>query len=146
MKKQNIINLITGCVLACASTAVLADDMPANSMNMSNILSNLKNEGFVAVHEIKFDDKVFKAEVINSAGNEVDVRIDPLTGKILDPKSEENKMSMMDAAKKVEAAGFHNIYSMESEDHGFEIKAMDKDGKKTEIKIDAAGNMTSKTK
>lgn len=144
--KTGISTILVGSLMALASTAILADDMPAKSIDMVNILTNLKDQGYVAVHEIKFDDNVYKAEVINSAGNEVKVKIDAQTGKMIEStsKEKENNMSMLDAVKKVEAAGYHNIYAVESEDDGFKMKAVDKDGKKVKINLDLSGNVTSK--
>ena len=142
--KIGISTILVGSLMALASTAILADDMPAKSMDMVNILTNLKDQGYVAVHEIKFDDNVYKAEVINSAGNEVKVKIDAQTGKVIEPKDKENTMSMLDSVKKAEAAGFKNIYAVESEDDGFKMKAVDKDGKKVKIHFDLSGNVTSK--
>ncbi len=109
---------------------------------MIMILQNLKSGGYVIVEKIKYDGGVYKADVIDAQGNDSTVTVDE-AGKVTAP-AKVTKITLMDAVKKAQAAGYNNIYYIEKEDHGFEIKAVGKDGKKMELEFNVSGNMTSK--
>ncbi len=48
-----------------------------------------------------------------------------------------SQITLLDAVKKAEAEGYHDFYKVEFEKNKYEIKALDKSGKKIELKIDA---------
>lgn len=147
MKKHTLVALLGGCLLAFSTQAVLADDIPTTSIQMSSILQNLQTKGYNNVKKIKFEDGEYEAKVINAQGREEKLHINPQTGAILNaPKAAQANITALEAAKKVEAAGYHNIYKLEAEDgNEYEVKAIDKNGKKAELKVNATtGEITPK--
>lgn len=143
--KKIAISFVSGCILAVASTAVFALEEPAaNPVDIAHVLDTLQQQGYIAVHEIKLDNNVYEAEAIDSMGAKIDVKVNALTGAILEPKLPPSKMTMKDAIKKAENSGFKNIYSIESHDDGFEMKAFNHEGKKIEYHLNLNGQATTK--
>jgi len=145
MKKQFLISLLAGCALSLAAPGVLANNLPANAVSMATVLQNLQAAGYVAIQEVKFDDGVYKAEVINPQGIEVKVSLDAQTGKVVEPASMPKMISISDAVKKVEAAGYTSISKVEADKGKYEVKALDKEGKKARLDVNAMnGEITKK--
>lgn len=145
VKKQGVISLVAGCVMALAAPAILADSVPAKPIDMTTIISNLNDQGYVVIREIKFDDNAYKAEAFNKQGQKVDVKMNADTGKIESPQAPQTQpISLTDAVKKANSAGFTTIYAIEAKDNSYEMKALDKNGKKNKVTVDLAGNVTNK--
>lgn len=147
MKKKPLIGLFSGCLLLFVAQTTLADDLPKNSAQMSSILQNLQNKGYINVQKIKFEHGRFEALAINANGNIEKLNIDPKTGEIVNqPQNTSKPLSALEIAKKVEEAGYHNIYKLDAEEHNeYEVKALDKADKKVELKVDSSnGNITKK--
>lgn len=144
MKKHTVLSLIAGCTMALISAPIFADDLPAKTMPMSTILKNLQTDGYLVVEKIKFKDGFYKAEVINSEGREIDVKLSSETGKIVEPKESKQGMNMLAAVKKAEEAGYHSISKVKSKKDVYKIKALDKEGKEADLKIDAFSGVITK--
>lgn len=141
--KMNKIVVTAIAGLACFSA--YATDYPAKSLPMTTILSNLESQGYTA-KEIKFKDNLFKVEATDKQGKEVDIEVNPETGALnnKDKESAAMTLTMQDAVKKVEAAGYHTIYYIEADDDKYEVKALDKDGKKVSLDVNGKTGEISK--
>lgn len=124
--------------LALADTAI-----PLNAAPLSSVLQNLSDKGFAAVRQIKYKDGIYKAEVINSQGKEIDIRINAQTG-VPSKLPAKNNLTMLDAVKKVEAAGYSHLYKVEAENGKYEVKALDEKGNKVKLEVDAMTGKVSK--
>lgn len=138
MRNKTLLSLSLASLLVMSSPLALAEtQLPENTMSMSKVLDNLKNKGIVAVKEIEFDDGVYKAKIIMNDGKSDKITFNPKTGEL---KASENLggLSAMDIATKVEGLGFTRIYKMELDsDKKFEVKAVNKDGKRMKLEVDA---------
>jgi hypothetical protein len=125
-------------VFTLNSNVIFASEtIPANTLPMSKILQNLQKEGYTVVKKIEYNDGKFEAKVINNAGKEAKLEIAPITGEITNLKDElAAKLSIFDAASKVEKAGYKNIYEIESSKEKYEVKAYDKNNKKVSLDVD----------
>ena len=138
MNKQIIISVFGGVLLACTSHTVLADDIPTTLLPMSTILQDLQSKGYDNIRKIKFEHDVYEVEAISKQGTKIKLSVNPQTGKIANsPMMQKNSLSMRSIVQKVEAAGYHSIYKVKSEDNKYEIKALDKNNKKVELNVDA---------
>jgi hypothetical protein len=140
--QKTLVALSLGCLLSF--TAFADDKVPADAISFSKLLSSLHNAGYNVVLKVEFDDGVYKANVIDPQGRQIKVSIEPTSGEVIKPKSETNQLSMMDAVKKVENAGYHNFYKITSGHDKYEIKALDKDNKKVAIEVDTKTGKISK--
>jgi hypothetical protein len=59
---------------------------------------------------------------------------------VIDAMPKQSNLSVADVVKKVEAAGYQNIYKVEPNGTEYEVKAF-KAGKKIELRIDATGEI-----
>ncbi|MDF3054263.1 MAG: hypothetical protein K0Q74_170 [Gammaproteobacteria bacterium] len=138
MKKQTIISIVGGCLLAFSTQIALAEDIPVSSAQMSSILQSLQAKGYNNVKKIKFTDGKYEARAVNAQGKIEKLDINAQTGAILDGKKPAKKMiTALEVATKVEAAGYRSIYKLEADSGKYEVRALDKDGKKVELEIDA---------
>ncbi len=145
MKKSVINSLIAASILTFSSSVIFANDAPTSSLPMSTILQNLKKAGYPAIEKVKFDDGKYKVEAINAQGQEETVYVNAQSGLVEAKQAKAaNKVTALDAAQKVEAAGYHNIYKIDSEEDSYEVKAIDKNGKEVKLKVNATSGAVSK--
>lgn len=157
MKKHLVISLIAGSMMTLTASAAVATataTTPAATplaapavhqiTQMSVVLQNLQTSGYVAVQKIKLDDGFYKAEVINVQGEKVNVRIDPETGSVVDPKPSQPAINILTAVNKIEAAGYHGIYKIESNGDKYDVKALDQNGKDVHLTVDVVTGKVSK--
>lgn len=61
---------------------VYADELVSN-LGRSDIKAKLAAAGYTNVHDVDYDDGVWKAEADDPAGKDVELRLDPATGEII---------------------------------------------------------------
>lgn len=147
MKRQLFSTLILGASLALSSSmAIAAEDLAAtkDAMPMSKILNNLEQQGYSVILKVELDDGKYKAKVIDSKGKELKLNITPQTGEVIKPKAQATRLTMIEAVKKAEEAGYKNIYKVSSSQNEYEMKGFDKDNKKVSINVDAATGKINK--
>ncbi|WP_147277501.1 PepSY domain-containing protein [Aquicella lusitana] len=134
-----------------STSVTLADNLPATAVPLSAVITNLQTKGYNNIKEVKFEHGFYEAEAMNAQENEVKLEIDPKTNAITKTKigykmkSMANpKISMLDAIKKVGAAGYHDIYKIEFKKDKYEVKALDKNNKEVELRVNANTGEVSK--
>lgn len=144
MKRANSFALLIGLGLTSLGSLAFAHAVPENAAAMSTVLQSLQSAGYPLVEKVDFDRDSYKAEAITIQGQKVEVLLN-LQGTIVKPKKINSvKLSMLDAAKAVEAAGYKSISEIEIEHEYYEVKAINNEGKKTELKVDAMTGKISK--
>lgn len=137
MKLQQIAMGVIFSTLALTSINTFAtQQLPDNTMKMSQILQKMQQDGFTVIKEIKFDGKNYLAKAINSDGSDIKLEISP-TGEIMNPKEIDHNIPMLDAVQKVENAGYKSITEIDASKKKYEIKAFDKNNKEVKLKVDA---------
>jgi len=138
MLKKAHMFFFVGLLMALNIQAVRADDeaLPSTAIKMSTIIQDLQKKGYNTISKIEYEDGFYEAKVLNSNGEEIKLHINPTTGEILRPKGIHPSTSMLDIVRKIEKAGYHDIYKIECKPKKCEIKALSKEGKKTELKVD----------
>ncbi|KTD22853.1 Uncharacterized conserved protein [Legionella lansingensis] len=137
--KRIILSVCSGLLLTITAPIVFADNLPANTLPMSKILQSLQSKGYNIIKEIEFEHGAYEVEAIGPQGNKLELRVNPQTGEISNDKNNQAKpISMLDAVQKLESAGYHSIYKIESEGNKYEVKALDKNGKKVKLKMNAS--------
>ncbi len=152
MLKKILVPLFTLFFIVFATQIALADDLPNATIQISAVIQNLQAKGYKNIHEVKFDDGIYKAEASNADGKEIKLHINPQTNEITKIKIEHKiklkpnlgKLSMLDIIKKVEKAGYHHVYKIEFKGKKYEIKALNKNGKKTKLRVNANTGEISK--
>lgn len=147
MKNNTIVSLCLGSLLAFTSPLLLAEDFKSQPGQMYKVLTNLKAKGYVIVKHIEFDDSngEFKATVVNAEGKNLDLKINPKTGQMSKEKGDITGWTAIEIAKKVQDAGYKNIYDINTEMLGneYKVKALDDKGEKVSLKVEVkTGNIT----
>ncbi len=62
--------------------AQAAADKPAKALTAREVTSMLTDKGYTKVHDVKFEHGVWTADARSGDGKDVDVRIDPVTGRV----------------------------------------------------------------
>lgn len=66
-----------------ASTGKVYPDEQVSTLSKHDVEAALETQGYTHVHDVDFDDGVWKAKADNAAGNKVKLRIDANTGKVI---------------------------------------------------------------
>ncbi len=117
MKSNAIVSLCLSSLLAFSSPALLAETFKSQPGQMYKVLTSLKAKGYVIVKHIEFDDSngEFKAVVVNAEGKNLDLKINPKTGQMSKEKGDITGWTAIEIAKKVQDAGYKNIYDINTE-------------------------------
>lgn len=164
MKKYMLLSLVSGGLLFLSAPVVLAAQpaqVPVTQaastaaeswVDISTVVQNLEGAGYPTIEKIKRGSSAYKAEVFDKAGKEYKVSLDPKTGKITEAKAEREStwssseaekykakpISTTDALGKIKAAGYRDIYELETESGFYEVNAFDTKGKKVKLTVDGA--------
>lgn len=66
-----------------AKTGQVYPDEQVSKLSERDVRASLETQGYTKVHDVDFDDGVWKAKAKNSSGNKVELRIDADTGKVI---------------------------------------------------------------
>lgn len=146
MKRQLITTLILGSAITLSSSfAVAAEDrLPTNSVPMSKVLRNLQEQGYSVVLKVELDNGMYDAKVMDAKGKELKINVAPQTGEVIKPKAQTARLTMMEAVKKAEEAGYKGIYRVTTSQNEYEMKGYDKDSKKVSLNVDATTGKINK--
>jgi len=150
MNKSLVALIFSGALLTLSIGSVFAssNDMPANTMPMSKILKSLQDNGFQAIWKVEYEDDSYQAEGVDENGHLVKFFVNPETGVVLkdDSREEKEKVSIVEAAQAVEAAGYHHIYEIKHKKHSYKVKAINQDDSTVGLDVDATTGKVSKSK
>ncbi len=83
LKRSLMIGLAVMLSAWSASAGWFSDETPPeNAKKLSEIVKALEDQGLGGITEIEFEDGVWKVEVHQANGTEIDLRVDPMTGEI----------------------------------------------------------------
>lgn len=125
--------------LILTSSIALADEDVPNTgvMPLSSILQHLQAEGYKNIKEIEWEHQVYEAKVFDQNGQELELKITPQTGAILNkPATDTVKISLEQAVIAIEKAGYSRISDIERKKHYYKAKAMNAQGKKIKLHVD----------
>jgi hypothetical protein len=66
-----------------ASTGEIYPDAAVSTLSRHDVEAALETQGYTDVHDVDFDDGIWKAKADNSAGKKVKLRVDPHSGKVI---------------------------------------------------------------
>lgn len=67
-------------------TGTVYPDSAVSQLSEADIRAKLSTAGYSNVHDVKFDDGLWKADGTSAAGRNVEVRLDPMTGEVISEK------------------------------------------------------------
>jgi hypothetical protein len=151
--KKTIFSFLTGCLIASTLSVCLADNMPKNPEPLSEVLTNLQSQGYT-VKRVQVQEGKYQMKGMDQQGHRVAMSVDPSNGEILNStqksgtseplNSNPGTLSALDAVKKVEQSGYHQVYKLETGTSEYDVSALDKDNKKMELTVDMKSGKISK--
>lgn len=157
--KKHYLPLVSGLLLAISTQVAIADDSSNSStatdvvttnsdnsstMNIMNILTKLKEQGYPVIYKVEIDKGVISVKGLNLQGRDAKMKFDS-QGNLIEPtgaKQPQPGISLIDAVRKALDAGYKNVFYIDTEDEDYKIKAYGKDGKEVTVKVDSVnGNL-----
>ncbi|MGD9593112.1 MAG: PepSY domain-containing protein, partial [Candidatus Berkiella sp.] len=110
MKTATLVSIVLSSLIVMTAPLALADTTKSQPGQMMKVLDDLKDRGFTIIKKIEFaDDKgTFKANALDTQGNDIEIQVNPVTGEMKKP-TEGLGLSAREIAIKVQDAGFPNI-------------------------------------
>ncbi|WP_395166812.1 PepSY domain-containing protein [Francisella salimarina] len=131
-------------LIVISTSVIYADDIPpANSIPMNKVISNIYAKGYDGINKIEYDDGAYKAKVINNAGKEEYIYIDPNTGEVPLPKKGSKEINMSEAIRAVPGDRCKTITSVESKSGVYEIECVDNSQQEVKAYVDAISGKLS---
>lgn len=107
------------------------------TLTSAEVTSMLTAQGYRDVHDVEFEDGVWKAEATSGDGKDVDLRIDPATGRAY-PDKVASRLSEDDVRAALSAAGYSKVRDVEFDDGLWKAHAENRAGKDMKVHVDAA--------
>lgn len=60
-----------------------AQNAPATELDAKQIIAKLESAGYTKIHDVEKDDGVWEVEATNSAGQRVELEVDPVSGNVV---------------------------------------------------------------
>lgn len=141
MLKKSFSNILTIiCFLSAINLVIAAPNMVISPLKISDILQLMKNQNYHSFKEINREQGIFKIAAFDANNQQVDLKVSPDTGYLIDQTIIKTKLTMIQAAQQAEKSGY-KIQKIELEsDHAtiyYEVKALDKNGNGKTLHIDA---------
>ena len=147
MNKKTLATLVLGSLIAFSSSTAFAVDVKSQPGQMLKALVFLQSKGFIIVKKIEFqkDSGIYKANVVNAEGKSLEIKVNAETGEMQKPQEDITGWTAIQIAKKLEDAGYKNIYEINTQllGHEYDVKVLDEKGNQLSIKVDVeSGNIT----
>ena len=111
---------------------------------LSTILHTLKTQGYTAVQKVTLTNSEYQITALDSDGNQVNMRINCHNGDMIALNKADSHIAMLDVVEKIAAIGYTSITFIELKDNHYNITAVDPNGKKAKLKVNATSGQVSK--
>jgi hypothetical protein len=134
--KNSITSLAFALALGTLSLAVPGMVRAQQAMTEPQVNSQLTDQGYTDVHDLKFKDGMWRAEAKSANGDHVNLRIDASTGTVY-PDEQVSRLSKKDVRASLETQGYTHVHDVDFDDGMWNAKARNPAGAKVKLKIDA---------
>jgi len=139
-EKNMIASLVIGfCILFVVQTAFAdTSTKPKNEMKITAAIEKLQAKGYKNIRKIEFKDGYYEAKVMTADGYKAELRVNTKTGAIENPTKEVKSLGILEIIKKVQAAGYHDIYKISFDEGKYEVAAIDQAGVDVKLDVNAS--------
>lgn len=124
------------CALATPQHPQTHSQAVPPSLDVITILKNVEAAGYVGINEIKLEQEgYYTVTAFTKAGVKTKLLIDTATGKVPTP-SKTKHISIVEAAQKVEAAGYHDITLLKLKKEHFDVNALNSKNHAVKLRVD----------
>ena len=134
---QRLMTIALVGALALTAHGAFAQDAakPAKALTSAEVSSMLTAKGYTQVPDIKFEHGVWTADARSGDGKDVDVRIDPTTGRVYGDQTT-SKMSEADIRAALSTKGYSKVHDLKFEDGLWKADAEQSGGQKVDLHVD----------
>ncbi|MEA5125953.1 PepSY domain-containing protein [Xanthomonas floridensis] len=122
--------------LTLASHGAFAQDAakPAKALTSTEVTSMLTAKGYTKVHDVKFEHGVWTADARSGDGKDVDVHIDPVTGRVYGDQTT-SRLSEADVRAALSTGGYSDVHDLKFKDGLWKADAK-RNGQEVELHVD----------
>ncbi|MEA9554473.1 PepSY domain-containing protein [Xanthomonas nasturtii] len=122
--------------LTLVSHGAFAQDAakPAKALTSNEVTSMLTAKGYTKVHDVKFEHGVWTADARSGDGKDVDVHIDPVTGRVYGDQTA-SRLSEADVRAALSTGGYADVHDLKFKDGLWKADAKH-NGQKVELHVD----------
>lgn len=132
--------------LGLAAVTGVAGAQQTEALTAPQVRAQLEASGYTGIHDLEFEDGMWKADAKSADGNKVDVRLDPRTGRIF-PEDSVSQLGESDVRAQLSVAGYSNVHDVEFDDGLWKAEARDRSGRDVELRLDPdTGEIVGKEK
>jgi uncharacterized membrane protein YkoI len=135
--KSKIAPLTFALALGALSLGVSGMAAAQQAMTEPQVTSQLTEQGYTKIHDLKFKDGMWRAEAKSANGKHVDLRIDAATGKVY-PDKQVSRLSKKDVRASLETQGYTHVHDVDFDDGIWKAKAENSSGADVKLRIDAS--------
>lgn len=89
--KKAIASTVVALFAAFGAHALLAQTQATGQeLSAKQIIEKLESAGYTQIHDVEKDDGVWEVDAVNSAGERVELDVDPVSGKIIRERPDDN--------------------------------------------------------
>lgn len=129
---NKLVTASAALILAIAGSAAVAQQQ---AMTENDVRTQLQNDGYKNVHDLKFTDGMWRAKAEGGDGTNVTVKVDPKTGKSF-PDKKVARLSEDDVKAALSSQGYTDVHDVDMDDGVWHAKARNPAGKKVEVQVD----------
>jgi uncharacterized membrane protein YkoI len=146
MKNPIIASIIIGfSMLFIMETAIATEQpLPQDVIKITSAIQKMQAKGYKNIHEIKFKNGYYEAEVFSTEGNKLELRMNSKTGEIEVPKSTPKYLTMLEIIKKIQAEGYDDIRKVSFDDGEYHVAVVDKKGNSTDLRVNGETGQVKK--
>ncbi|MCC4619673.1 PepSY domain-containing protein [Xanthomonas cassavae CFBP 4642] len=122
--------------LTLVSHGAFAQDAakPAKALTSTDVTSMLTAKGYTKVHDVAFEHGVWTADARSGDGKDVDVHIDPVTGRVYGDQTT-SRLSEADVRAALSTGGYSDVHDLKFKDGLWKADAK-RNGQRVELHVD----------
>lgn len=128
---NKLVTASAALVLALGGSVAMAQQ----SMTENDVRTQLQQQGYNDVHDLKFSDGMWHAKAKGGDGSRVKVNVDPKTGKAF-PDKKVARLGKQDVKAALSSQGYTDIDDVDFDDGMWHAEAKNPAGKKVDVQVD----------
>ncbi|MCD9006193.1 PepSY domain-containing protein [Luteimonas sp. XNQY3] len=141
------LSLTAGAAMAQTTPPDAAAPQSQSGFTSAQFRAALTEAGYTNIHDVEFKGGLWKADVTDATGKDIDVRLDPATGRLYPDNVRDTRLGEADIRAKLTAAGYTRIEDVEFDDGLWEAEATTAQGQRVDLKLDPQdGRVISQTR
>ena len=134
MNKRPLQTALLAAAFALAGTGIA---QAQDALTAPQVRAQLEAQGYTKVKDLEFEDGMWKADATSADGKDVDVRLDPRTGRVY-PGKAVSQLGEADVRAQLSAAGYSGVHDVKLDDGLWEAKGRTAEGEKVKVRLDPA--------